>query len=535
MAIERVDNWELVIYGSDLSPAGPATGRLKIEDSHIRAALIREMGTDSPVTKPVSVGIRDKPYITIDEYIAPYYRASNNLNVMRASTRAGLQWGFTGFEWPLPVDSEIEITGLESDRRIYLRGSLYKNVLSTDAPINRYLLSRSVEHQYKQLRPLYYKDTEIPVGFAPNKQYVLDTSGAAPALVAWNPQDPRYTIAPTANIYYNIKNTIQVLWPDEHALPQDVEFRIKHDRIDVGAQPRLDHMFLPPGDGVTRIVEETINFTSISECEAMWTPLANVTAAHGDGNNKHEGTYAAMLTVEASFTTGLVGYEALASPVDISAYSKVGFWIKSSLAKDEGVFELYLCETADGTDPVEIIKVPRLEAGEWTYVVGTLRRSGNDNAIASVGLSATEDPIEPVICIDDIRPLPNKLIHNPMEGTVMLGTVTGGAGVVINVLNYATGEITFGYTTLPTSALLTYYSLRSGGGRDIFSLRSVNAAYHTVRYPHKQSYVFLNKGGGTPVADANMDLYTLAEYRQDIPAEQQIPASVINAASPLLV
>jgi hypothetical protein len=507
MGIERVDNWELVINGSDLTPTGPATGRIKIEDSHIRAALIREIGTDSPPTKPVSFGIRDKPYVTIDEYIAPFYKASNNLNVMRASTRDRLKWGFTGFEWALPVDSEIEITGLDSDRRIYLRGSLYKGVLSTDDPINRYLLSRSVEHAYKQLRPLYWKDAAIPAGFAPGKQYVLDTSGALPALVEWNPQDPRYTIAPSANIYYNIKNTIQVMWPDELVLPKDVEFRIKHDRIDVGAQPRLDHMFLPPADGITRIVEETLYFKSISDCEAMWDDsIGHVTTDQESGAGLvKEGTYSAKLLIATDFGTGLVAFEELTPVVDISAFTMVGFWIRASTLQEEGVFSLYLCETANGTLPVETITIPKLVAGEWTYVVGYLRRANVDNAIASVALYANGDPGVVDVYIDDIRPLPNKLTQNPMASTEVLGEPEGGAGLAIGSINYATGEVLFTYTSIPTYVLMTYYALRSGGGRDVFSLREINAAYHTARYPHKQSYVFLNKGAGTPDGLKKMD------------------------------
>jgi len=531
MGIERVDNWELVIQGSDLT-----NGRYKIEDAHIRAALIREIGTDSP--NPVTFGIRDRPYITIDKYIAPYYKAAHNLNVMRASTKTGLKWGFTGYEWPLPVDTELEFSGLETDQRIYLRGTLYKNVLSTDDPINRYLMARSVEIAYKQLRPLYWKDVLIPSEFGPGKQFVLDTSGAVPALVEWNPQDPRYTIAPSANIYFVIRNTIQVLWPDENVKPQDVEFRIKHDRIDVGAQPRLDHMFLPPSDGTTRIVEEWLYFKSLSDCETKWDDsVANVTTAQESGEGfVKEGTYSAKISIGTDFTTGKVSYVACDPTVDISAFRAVGFWIRASEAVPAGTFDLYLCETDDGTNPLEIIKIPRLEAGEWTYVVGFLKRPNVDNAIASVALYANSDPGEVDIWIDDIRPLPNRLTQNPMAGTEHITEYSpADAGLKIESINYATGEIVFSYDKVPERALLTYYALRSGGGRDIFSLREISKEYHTVRYPHKQSYVFRNVGDESPTGTAYMDIYTLAEYHQEIPAAQRIPSDVFAAARPLLV
>lgn len=536
MGIERVDNWELVIQGSDLT-----NGRYKIEDAHIRAALIREIGTDSP--KPVTFGIRDRPYITIDKYIAPYYKAAHNLNVMRASTKTGLKWGFTGYEWPLPVDTELEFSGLETDQRIYLRGTLYKNVLSTDDPINRYLMARSVEIAYKQLRPLYWKDVLIPSEFGPGKQFVLDTSGAVPALVEWNPQDPRYTIAPSANIYFVIRNTIQVLWPDENVKPHDVEFRIKHDRIDVGAQPRLDHMFLPPSDGTTRIVEEWLYFKSIDNCDTQWTAATNVTTAV-EPTIRKEGTNSAKITIAAAFSCGgsppcKVAHHAVggADGIDITAFRAVGFWIRADTAIAAGTFDLYLCETDDGTNPVEIINIPRLETDEWTYVVGFLKRPGVDNAIKSVALySVVDDPGTPTLYIDDIRPLPNRLTQNPMAGTEYITEYSpADADLKIESINYATGEIVFSYDKVPEKALLTYYALRSGGGRDIFSLREINKEYHTVRYPHKQSYVFRNVGDESPTGTAYMDIYTLAEYHQEIPAAQRIPSDVFAAARPLLV
>jgi len=91
MAIERIDNWELVLHGSDLD----ANNRYKIEDSHIRCALIREIGTDSSTL--VDFGLRDHPFMDIDTFIAPYYKSSNNLNLMKISGKKGLNWKFTDF------------------------------------------------------------------------------------------------------------------------------------------------------------------------------------------------------------------------------------------------------------------------------------------------------------------------------------------------------------------------------------------------------------------------------------------------------
>lgn len=531
MAIERVDNWELVLHDADLD----VNNRYKIEDSHIRCALIREIGTDSPDL--VDFGLRDHPFIDIDTFIAPYYKSSNNLNVMRFSGKRGLKWTFTGFELPLPLDLELELNNLAGDYRVYMKGTLYKNVMSADAPINQYLMARLIQHSYKQLRPLYWRDITIPAGFAVGKEYVLDD--VTDALVEWKPQDPKYTIAPSQNITYVIDNTIQVLWNDERAPPKDVEFRLKHNRIDIGAMPRLDHMFLPPADGITRYVEETLAIGSLDDCELAWTGgAANVTIGRGESAYKKEGTYSAKLTLEAGYTqaAAIIAYHTLPATVDISDFLMVGFWIMSDTERIVGDLEMHLSEETDGTKPNEKFILPHLKADEWTYVAGVLKAPAVDDAIASVALydANQSDMASTIIYTDDLRALPLRVTHNPMEAFVK-STFTGGVGGVVSSVNYANGEIAITYTDIPTSLLAGYYAFRSGGGRDMFSLREIQQMYHRVTYPHKQSYTFTNKAALAPDGTKNLDLYTLAEYYQLIPPGQDISPGVFAAARALLV
>ena len=97
-------------------------------------------------------------------------------------------------------------------------------------------------------------------------------------------------------------------------------------------------------------------------------------------------------------------------------------------------------------------------------------------------------------------------------------------------MNYANGEIAITYDDIPTSLAVGYYGYRSGGGKDIFTLRDISPQYHKIVYPHRQSYCFRNKGSNTPTGEETATLYTLAEYYQQIPAGQGIPANVFNAA-----
>lgn len=531
MAVERVDNWELVLAGADLD----ANNRYKIEDSHIRAALIREIGTDSATL--VDFGLRDHPFMDIDTFIAPYYKASNNLNLMKFSGKRGLNWNFTGFELPLPVGMELEINDLGSTNRVYMKGTLYKDVLSTEEPINRYLMARLIEQSYKQLRPIYFRDVTIPAGLAAGKEFVLDE--ATNTLVEWKSQDPKYTIAPAPNISYVIKNTIQTLWNDEDLLPRNVEFRIKHNRIDIGAMPRLDHMFFPPADGITRYTEDTLAIGCLTDCDSSWSADGTDCTAGLEDTTKKEGDYSAVILWHDTFATGLIAHEQLAATVDMSGFTMVGFWIRSTKATNPEDISILLCSDIAGAVPLEDFKLPGLAADTWTYIVGVLQRPAQDTAIASVSLYGNVDvPAgagNVTIYLDDFRGLPLKVSHNPMESLVK-ETFTGGTNPEVSSVNYANGEIIITYDAVPTSLLAGYYAFREGGGRDLFSLRAISPRYHKIEYPHKQSYTFTNKTAAvTPGATYNMDLYTLAEYYQVIPPGQGIPPAVFNAARPLLV
>lgn len=527
---EREDNWELVVTGADLT-----NNRIKIEDPSLNCALVREIGTDQAT--PVVFGVRDNPYMTIDNFIAPYYNASNNMNKMRLSEKKGAAWKFTGFELPIALDKEIEITGLESAKRLYMKGTLYRNVLSTDHPINKWMMSRMIEHSYKQLRPLYWKDVVIPGGLTTNKEFVLDEASPT-ELVAWDASNPKYTIDPSKNIRYNLRNTIQVLWNEEVALPKDIEFRLKHNNVDLKVQPRLDHMFFPPSDGASRYVTETLYMKSISDCETAWTAGSGAVVSP-EIVIKKEGTKSQKVVADgATIAAGAIAaYSTLGAAVDISLFDRVGFWIGAvGAAIVDGGLTLLLDDTAACATPIQEITMPYVpvatDAAGLKYMILPLKTPLSMSAIASVGIrnSAVGAIAENNgFYIDDIRPLPIKVSHNPMEELVS-AVFTGGDAGAVGSVNYANGEIAITYEDIPTKLDVGYYAYRSGGGRDIFTLRNLARTYHTLTYPNKQSYVFKNKGAGTPTGAKTATLYTLAEYYQDIPPEQAIPQNVFNAA-----
>ena len=251
MAIEKLDNWELVIKGSDLED-----GKFRLEDWQKSCALVREIGTDSPTT--VVFGVKDQEYIRIDNLIAPYYHTEYNRNRMRFSLVENGRWKNTGFELPIPLQTYIEIRGLEEDKRIYLRGTLYRNVLEGSHPINLYLIALKGKLAYERVVPIYHRNIEV-TEFKPNINYVLRTEDVvSPKFEEWNVNDPKATIVPTTETTYILNEPIEVLWNHPEISEKDVEFRVFWDQTDLKVMPRLDHMILPPSDGRTKYIEEQV-------------------------------------------------------------------------------------------------------------------------------------------------------------------------------------------------------------------------------------------------------------------------------------
>jgi len=283
MAIERLDNWELVIKGSDLED-----GKYRLEDWQKSCALVREIGTDSPTT--VVFGVKDQEYIRIDNLIAPYYHTEYNRNRMRFSLVENGRWINTGFELPIPLQTYLEIRGLDSDKRIYLKGTLYRNILEGSHPINLYLIALKTKLSYERVVPIYYKNVEVSE-FKPNINYVLRTEDVvSPKFEEWNVNDPKATVVPTTETTYILNEPIQVLWNHPEISEKDVEFRVFWDQTDLKVMPRLDHMILPPSDGRTKYMEEEVLIKTTNFVKTALTADVNAGSAvsvtvSGDATN----------------------------------------------------------------------------------------------------------------------------------------------------------------------------------------------------------------------------------------------------------
>lgn len=126
----------------------------------------------------------------------------------------------------------------------------------------------------------------------------------------------------------------------------------------------------------------------LSECDAIWTASANVTAAT-EGTIKVNGTNSAKLTIAAAFTTGLAGYINFAA-VDTTTTSHIHFWIRSTINTTNGQLRLAIDDTNNCASPLTYYNVPALVANTWTQVEVAIG-AGSAAAILSVGLDVTVD------------------------------------------------------------------------------------------------------------------------------------------------
>lgn len=140
----------------------------------------------------------------------------------------------------------------------------------------------------------------------------------------------------------------------------------------------------------------------IDNCDAAWTAGANVVASNDTGDKK-EGTGSVKLAVGAAAGAGqILGYKVI-SVADLYGKTKVGFWIKSSIALNAGDLQYKLDDTAAIASALETINIPALQAGVWTKVYLTLANPSLDLNIISHGIYQVNDKGAFDLWIDDIN------------------------------------------------------------------------------------------------------------------------------------
>lgn len=448
MAIEKLDNWELVIKGSDLEDGV----YYRLEDWQRSCALVREIGTDSP--EMVIFGVKGQEYIRIDNLIAPYYRTEYNRNTMRFSMVQNGRWVNTGFELPIPLQTMLEIRNLAPDKRIFLKGTLYRDVLEGSHPINLYMIALKGKLLYERVVPIYLENVEVPE-FKPDVNYVLRTEDVVkPVFEEWNVNNPKATVVPTTETSYILNEPIEVLWNHPEISEKDVEFRVFWDSRDLKVMPRLDHMTLPPSDGRTKYIEAEVLIKT---------------------NNFVKNALTADVSAGSAVSVTVSG--------DVRDIYPVGTEVM--IADDNNAEIAKVVNLAyDSTNDVTTITLD--------YLVNSYTTAANA-AIYTAAYILREQPIPHV---DVIAPNNDVVLVSPTTGQVFVKT---------------------GNDAEPYK--FEYYASRRYGGATTFSLRVLPERYRKVEYPHKLSFIFVNKSGITPTKTGKLTLYTKSIYLVRMPPD----------------
>jgi hypothetical protein len=139
----------------------------------------------------------------------------------------------------------------------------------------------------------------------------------------------------------------------------------------------------------------------IDDCESAWTAKANVTATASTSWCRY-GSKSSKLVVAAAFTTGILATFDISS-IDLSGYTYIHFYIKSTISLAAGDLQIMLDNTSACASPIETIDLPALTANTPQEIEVVMATPASCTAIISVGLKATTDFGACDIYIDDIR------------------------------------------------------------------------------------------------------------------------------------
>lgn len=124
-----------------------------------------------------------------------------------------------------------------------------------------------------------------------------------------------------------------------------------------------------------------------------WTASANVTCTITPSDFK-EGAVCLEILFADSFTTGKAAYYTLPSPLNLSGYQQISFWVKAYTAGafTDGMLTVNLCSDTIGNVPVDTFSVPGTGAvNQWMPVVVD-KASALGASIQSIAIYATSDP-----------------------------------------------------------------------------------------------------------------------------------------------
>ena len=140
----------------------------------------------------------------------------------------------------------------------------------------------------------------------------------------------------------------------------------------------------------------------VEDCEDAWDEQAGTgVTATADTTDYKVGAASAKFVLTTAAIVEITASEVVAS-MNLSTYTQLMFWVKSSITLSAADFQLLLDDSALCATPIVTLNIPALVANTWTYCKVAADLSGC-TAIISVGLKQAVDKGAMSIWLDDIR------------------------------------------------------------------------------------------------------------------------------------
>ena len=147
------------------------------------------------------------------------------------------------------------------------------------------------------------------------------------------------------------------------------------------------------------------NTTKDLYLDGVWTAATNVTCTiNTTASQRKQGASATNIVFASGFTTGRAAYYDLGSSQDFSGYTKVSFWMRTTVViADLSIYNIALCSDATGTTVVNTLTLPAYNIGNNALLPITIDNGGAlGSSIRSIALYTTADPGIPSLVIDNV-------------------------------------------------------------------------------------------------------------------------------------
>lgn len=203
-----------------------------------------------------------------------------------------------------------------------------------------------------------------------------------------------------------------------------------------------------------------------NDASVVWTGTANSPVSRETGTapyNFIEGTSSVKIAVALAFTTGVAAYHDISS-IDLSGYTKIGFYIKSSVNTNitNQRLQFLIDEDAGCVSPSETLLIPALTGNVWQYVVLTFAGAvSTRDAIVSIGINVADDFGVVDIYIDNIEVIRSDFLPIDLCETNWTASTNVTSATEGTIIKQGTYSIKISPAAAFTTGLLAYRNITS--------------------------------------------------------------------------